>query len=327
MKNKPIYSFVVPIYNDGYLAKDFCREFADVFGRAFPDRPVSEVAELIFVNDGSIDSSINLLKDLLSEHDFLRIIDLSRNFGQHIAISCGFREARGTFVGRTNVDMQDPLSEIPRFIQAIQTPGTDLVIGIYTKRRSKPSDRITSYFFFKFFNWLSGHAVPRNTSSLRIMSRRYIDTYNSLTEKSRFPQGIDSWLGFNHQYISVGHNERVDKKSSYTWRSRLKLAIDGSLSFSDRPLGLITAAGITFMVFALLYSIYLIAWRLLSDDPLPGYASIVLFFLLFSGFQNICLGIIAQYIGKVLQEVQNRPLYVIKDRYEAGATTNEFGQA
>jgi glycosyltransferase involved in cell wall biosynthesis len=325
--NKPVYSYIVPIYNDGYLARDFCREFATVFAQAFPETPLREVVELIFVNDGSTDSSINLLKDLLPERDFLRVIDLSRNFGQHIAISCGFSEARGTFVGRTNVDMQDPLSEIPRFIEAIQDPNIDLVIGTYDERQSRNSDKITAYFFFRFFNWLSGQTIPQNTSSLRLMSRRYIDTYNSLTEKTRFPQGIDSWLGFNHQYISIGHNERADKKSSYTWRSRLKIALDASLSFSDRPLGLIFAAGVAFMIFAVLFSAYLIGWRLLSDDPLPGYASLVLFFLLFSGFQNICLGIIAQYIGKVLQEVQNRPLYVIKDRYEGGAKANGFGQA
>jgi len=317
------YSFVVPIYNDGYLARQFCIEFEKAFKDTFHLSSISNVAELIFVNDGSPDNSIVQLKALLTEFDFLRIIDLSRNFGQHIAIACGFREAKGRFVGRMNVDMQDPPSEIPKFIEAIESSGADLVIGVYEQRQSSLIDRFTSHIFFVFFNWLSGAKIPHNTSPLRIMSRRYIDAYNQLTEKTRFPQGLDSWLGFDHRFIKSEHRERIDKRSSYTLRKRLRLAVEAGLSFSERPLALIFWLGFALVAFGLCYSAFLIAWRAFSGNRVPGYASTIILFTLFSGFQNIGMGIVAQYIGRVLQETQNRPLYLIKGsfaskvRYEA----------
>ena len=315
MKMLP-YSFVVPIYNDAYLARDFCIVFEQVFRELRPTHDLRNTVELIFVNDGSGSESTLLLRPLVNDFNFVRIIELSRNFGQHVAIACGFKEARGQFVGRTNVDMQDPLSEIPKMITMLEHSDTDIVIGIYEQRESSWQDRVTAYLFYRFFNWLTGQETPQNTSSLRLMSRRYIDAYNTLKETTRFPQGLDNWLGFNREYIPIGHMERADGNSSYTLKGRIKLAVDAALSFSDRPLALIFWMGTALITFGLVYSVYLVVWRLLSSDPIPGYASLLIFFVIFFGIQNLCIGVVAQYIGKIILEVQNRPLFLIKNRFE-----------
>lgn len=313
---KPRYSLVVPIYNDAYLARDFCAVFDQVFRGADANRDLRETAELIFVNDGSEVDSTLLLRQLFNEYRFVKVVELSRNFGQHIAIACGFKEARGDFVGRTNVDMQDPLAEIMKMIEVLETSDADIVVGTYKNRASSWQDRLTAYLFYRFFNWLTGQKTPQNTSSLRLMSRRYIDAYNSLTEKTRFPQGLDNWLGFNQRYIEIEHRDRSDGKSSYTFKGRLKLAVDAALSFSEKPLALIFWLGTALIAFGVIYSVYLATWRLLSPDPIPGYASLLIFFLLLFGIQNLCIGVIAQYIGKILLEAQNRPLFVVKERHE-----------
>ncbi|MBI5321112.1 MAG: glycosyltransferase family 2 protein [Bradyrhizobium sp.] len=310
------YSLVIPIYNDAYLARDFCIAFRDVMEKHLARKNIEDEVELIFVNDGSADDSITTLKALVSNFAFVRVIDLSRNFGQHIAIACGLAEARGQIVGRANVDMQDPVLEIPRMLQALEQSDTDIIVGVYQERFSKIRDKLSAYFFYKFFNWLSNGTTPQNTSSLRFMSRRYVDAYNKLNEKTRFPQGLDNWLGFNHRYISIAHSERKDGQSSYTFKKRVKLGVDAALSFSERPLRLIFWLGVAFLAFGAAYSAYLIAWRFLSPDPIPGYASLVILFVTFCGIQNLCLGIVAQYIGKILQEVLDRPLFLVKDRYE-----------
>ena len=315
--SNPRYSYVVPIYNDAYLARDFCETFRSVFREKFATDSIADLTELIFVNDGSSDDSIDTLKSLLPDYDFIKIIDLSRNFGQHIAIACGFKEALGQYVGRTNVDMQDPLSDIPRMIDMIEHSHVDIVIGIYDERFSGWQDKLSANLFYRFFNWLTYHKTPQNTSSLRLMSRRYIDAYNLLTEKTRFPQGLDNWLGFNHSYIPIAHKERIDNRSSYTLSKRLKLAVDAALSFSERPLAFIFWLGVALIGFGVAFSVYLIVWRLVSSDPIPGYASLIIFFVMFCGIQNLCIGIVAQYIGKILSEVQNRPLFLVKDRFSA----------
>jgi dolichol-phosphate mannosyltransferase len=310
------YSIVVPIYGDGYLARALCQEIDRVMsGYVRPGR-LRDSLELIFVNDGSRDDSLDALLECRKGFDFVRVIDLSRNFGQHCAIACGMREARGEIVLRMNVDMQDPPSAIPLLLETLRSGGYDLVAGRYTARKSPLANRISSYLYFLLFRFLTGFDAPQNTSPLRAMSRRFVDTYNALTEKSRFPQGLDQWLGFRHKYVEIEHRSRADGRSSYNLWSRLRLAANGILYFSDRPLKFVALAGLVLAFLGLALAGYFVTDRLLGADYLPGYASLASIGLIAFGVQLGCMGLVGLYIAKIFKEVQNRPLYIIREKFD-----------
>jgi glycosyltransferase involved in cell wall biosynthesis len=304
-------SIVVPIYGDGYLARAFCAEVMNVMV------PYSgpEGFEVIFVNDGSRDDSLQELLKLGAQYPFVTVVDLSRNFGQHAAIACGMHKARGQVVLRMNVDMQDPPAEIPRMVDTLREGDFDLVVGRYAERRSPWLNKVTALLFFYIFKFLTGFESPQNTSPLRAMSRRFVAAYNGLTEKSRFPQGLDQWLGFRHKYIEIEHRDRVDGRSSYNFWSRLKLALNGVLYFSDRPLTLVALAGFCLAAFGFVLSAYVIAEKLLGVEYLPGYASLVALALTGFGVQLGCTGLVGLYVAKIFREVQNRPLYIVRETY------------
>jgi dolichol-phosphate mannosyltransferase len=313
------YSIVVPIYNDAYLARALCEEVRQVMTRYLGQPTLAHDVELIFVNDGSRDGSLEVLVGLREEFDFVRVIDLSRNFGQHPAIACGMREARGEVVLRMNVDMQDPPAEIPKLLEHLEAGGYDLVVGRYRVRKSSLVVRATAASYFSLFRLLTGFDAPQNTSPLRVMGRRFVDAYNALTEKSRFPQGLDQWLGFRHKYVEIDHQPRADGRSSYTFWSRLRLALTGILYFSDRPLQLVATTGFFAALFGFALAAYIATEKLLGIDYLPGYASLASIGLIAFGLQLAAIGLVGLYVGRIFSEVQNRPLYVVRERFDRPA--------
>lgn len=304
------YSIVVPIYNDGYLARALCEEIRRVFSFAPDDY------ELIFIEDGSKDDSLDQLLTLLDEFNFIRIIELSRNFGQHQAIACGFREARGEIIIRLNVDMQDPPSELPKFIQAIQGGHYDIVIGIYAKRSSPLLTRITSMLYFSTLELITGLRVSKNSSPMRLMNRRYIDAYNQIHEKFHFPQGLEAWLGFKKHEIEIEHTPRSDGKSSYTFIARLKLALYCFLYFSDRPIKLMMGFGFLVSILGFFIGLVIMISKIRGAEILPGYASTVVLLLIAFGIHLCCLGLVGLYVGRIFVETKNRPLFLIRQCYE-----------
>lgn len=316
-------SVVVPIYNDGRLAPAFCAEIERVFGGFLNTGRIDDVVEVIFVNDGSQNDSITILMELARQHAFVRVVDLSRNFGQHIAIACGLREASGEIVFRMNVDMQDRPTDMPRFIETMRKDASDLVIGIYSVRESPWITRVTAKLYFWLFQFLTGFPSTQNTSPLRAMSRRFVDAYNLLTERSRFPQGLDHWLGFEQQYIPIEHHARADGRSSYNFWSRLGLGLEGLLYFSNRPLTLIASLGFFLSVAGLLLGFYVIVVQLFWGDFLPGFAALSAIGLIAFGIQLGSIGVVGLYVARIFAEAQNRPLYLVKRRYGASPDTSE----
>jgi glycosyltransferase involved in cell wall biosynthesis len=309
------FTMVVPVYNDGYLVEPYCAEFDKAMRSHFQTDKLEEHCELIFVDDGSKNNTLASLTAMIEQYKYVRVIELSRNFGQHIAIACGFREARGELIGRMNIDMQDHPEDLPRMLTSFQTENVDMVIGIYKERRHSALNKLTAYLYFRLFNIFTGLTVPQNTAPLRIMNRSYIDAYNTLQEKSRFPQGLDEWFGFKKKYLLIEHHKREDGKSSYNLFSRWALAIDGVLSFSDKPLKLILYAGAVAAIFGFIVSIALVSMRLVYNIYVPGYVSLITVILVCFGIQIMCIGITGLYIGRILRETQNRPLYVIRGKY------------
>jgi dolichol-phosphate mannosyltransferase len=309
------YSFVVPIYNDAYLAESFCINFESVFQEYIQEKDISNQVELIFVNDGSKNNSLELLIELTTKFSFVKVINLSRNFGQHIALSCGYQNAKGLFVGMLNVDQQEPPSELTKLIDFMKSQNHDIVFGLADSRKTSFTNRLTSNIFNYLLNFLTRSNTPLNVTTARVMNRKFTDAYNSLSEKTRYLPGLESWLGFSHGYLPIKHTERAVGKSSYNFKKRLNMAVESILSFSDYPLRLITTFGFIISVIGFLLTIILLFVKLFFIDFQPGFATTISLITFFAGIQILVIGVASLYIGRILKEVQNRPLFVIKDKY------------
>lgn len=306
-------SVVVPIYNDGYLANDFCVDFNSVF-KSYYGVKIDEYVELIFVNDGSTNNSILHLKELTSQYNYIKVIDLSKNFGQHIALSCGYLHTKGDFVAMLNIDRQEPPSEILKLLNFIENSEYEIVYGLVEKRQTSFFNRLTSSFFNRILNFLTQENIPLNVSTLRVMSRKFINNYNLFSEKSRYLPGLENWLGFKKGYLPINHQKRLEGKSSYNFKRRFKMAFESIISFSDFPLRLIVLIGILVVILGFILIGYLIISKILFINYQPGYTTTISLITFLGGIQIMVIGLASLYIGRILKEVQNRPLFVINEK-------------
>lgn len=310
-----LYSFVVPIYNDGYLVQSFCEEFEKTFQNYVKNESIENDVELIFVNDGSNDNSIQYLVDNVNKFKFIKVIDLSRNFGQHVALSCGYKSAMGSFVGMLNVDQQEPPSQLPILLDYLINNNFDIVYGTYEERKTSILNKITSKLFSILLNYLTQNNTPSNVTTSRVMNRKFVNAYNQLTEKSRYLPGLETWLGFKHGFTPIIHTNRKIGKSSYNFKKRILMALDTIVSFSDFPLKLIVGIGILFAFIGFTLTFLLLFSKIFIIDYQPGYTSTVSLITFLGGIQIMVVGFASIYIGKILKEVQNRPLYIINKTY------------
>lgn len=308
-----LISLVVPIYNDGALAEEFCADVEVVFQRVLGTQSIENDVEVIFVNDGSRDESFALLRDVVCPRfRFARVVDLSRNFGQHVAISAGYRHAKGDYVACVNVDREDPPDQIPIVLDVIRNGEYDFVGGRYKQRDVPFFNRLTSKTFMRVLNLLTGYDVPLDMADLRIMNRRFVDAYNALTEKSRYLPGLESWLGFRRTWVLIDHRKRTRGKSSYNFKRRFMLAFDAILSFSDLPLRISVVLGTLVALLGFAMSLFLIVIKIFFVKVAPGFTATISIIVFMAGVQILVMGVAGLYIGRILREVQGRPLYVVR---------------
>ncbi len=255
------------------------------------------------------------MENVLPRFPFARLVELSRNFGHHVALSAGYRHARGRYVGMLNVDMEDPPDQIPLLLEVLEKGEADIVHGLYQHRDVPWMNRITSRGFNAVLNWLTGYTVPPASTTLRIMNRRFVDAYNGLTEKSRYIPGLEFWLGFRHAYVPMRHQRRQQGTSSYNFRRRLRLATEAIISFSDLPLKMAAMAGMVIALVGLLMALFLVLSKLFVRDYQAGYTSTIAVIVFLGGVQILVVGLASIYIGRILREVQNRPLYIVREVY------------
>jgi len=309
------YSFVVPIYNDGALAEDFCREIEKTFRAYLGHDDLARDLEVIFVDDGSANDSPELLKRVCDDFAFARCVLLSRNFGQHIATSAGYRAASGDYVGTLNVDMEEPPRFLPDLLDALKQGDHDIAGGRHQGRPVGFTTRLTSWLFTVVMNRLTGYRNPANATTMRIMTRRAVDMYNGLTEKSRYIPGLESWLGLRYTRVPIEQQPRKAGKSSYNFRRRLRMAIHSIISFSDFPLRVAVTLGLLVATAGMLLAIGLVVQKLFFTEMLPGYTSTLVVIVFLGGVQIAVTGIASLYIGRILAEVQQRPLFVVRETY------------
>lgn len=318
----PLLSFVVPIYGDGYLALPFCEAMQAAMEKLQPGCDLADFVEVIFVNDGSPNNSQDQLLAASRRFLFVRVIQLSRNFGQHVAVSCGYRFATGRYVGMLNADQQDPPDQIGPLLDTLKAGDFDIAIGLRSQRGESWLNSFTSRAFHAAMNLLTGSKTPVNAATLRIMSRQFVDAYNRLSEKTPYIPALENWLGFRHVYVPIRHQARISGKSTYSFRKRWRLAVESIIGFSDLPLRIAATLGFAITSIGMLLSLGLVIQKLFFTRLAPGYTSTITIVIFLGGLNLMFLGLVSLYVGRILREVQGRPQYIVKSydgfRHEEG---------
>lgn len=303
-------SIIIPMKNES-------AGLAVLFQKLLPDIERANLPyEIIVINDGSTDDTLERLLAYQKNIPNLRIIDFSRNFGKEAALTAGMAAARGDAAIPIDADLQDPTELIPQMISKWRE-GYEMVIATRTDRSGDSFfKRIFSQGFYRLFNFLSDTHLIRNAGDYRLFDRKVIDAFLTLPERTRFNKGLFAWLGFRSCLISHVRPERAVGKTKWNYRKLFRFAIDGLTSFSATPLKIFSAIGFITAGCALLYGIYVIINTLLFGNRVAGYPSLVVLILLFGGLNMIAVGMLGEYVSRIFIETKQRPLYVIRNTYE-----------
>ncbi|KJB85160.1 glycosyltransferase [Paenibacillus sp. E194] len=268
--------------------------------------------ELIFVNDGSRDRTLEILAEIAQSDQRVKVIDFSRNFGHQAAVSAGISKANGDAIVIIDADLQDPPEVILTMVKKWEE-GYDVVYGKRKKREGETFFKlITAKYFYKFLKYMSDVDIPRDTGDFRLIDKKVAYVFNKMTEKNRFIRGMISWVGFNQTYVEYNRNERFAGVTKYPLKKMIKFASDGIFSFSSKPLKFIMRLGFSTVILAFIVLIYSLLSKILGVPTEAGWTSIMVAITLFSGVQLLSLGIIGEYIARIYDESKNRPLYLIK---------------
>lgn len=301
----PEFSVVIPIYNEEETIPDLYRRLTAVMEKL-------GTYEIIMVDDGSTDSSWQLIKEIHETDSRVKGVSLSRNFGHHIAITAGLDSSSGKAVILMDGDLQDPPEEIPKLYEKFKE-GYDLVYGIRHVRKDPLFKKMNAYLFWWILRRFSGVNIPKGQTMLRILSRRLADVLNDMREYARFIHGMMAWTGFHVTTLEIEHGARMKGKSKYNIPKAFKLAFHAVTSFSTIPLRLAIYTGFISSFISLLVGLYMVYRKIAYNIPVLGYASIIVSLFFIGGIQLLMLGIFGEYLGRTYQEVQRRPLYVIKE--------------
>lgn len=299
-------TIVVPVHNEAETLPELYRRVSSVTG-------VNEqLYELIFVNDGSQDASLEIMKTLHDQDRRVKVIDLSRNFGHQVAVSAGLDHAHGDVVIVMDADLQDPPELLQAFL-AKWREGFDVIYGIRRRRKEGVLKRLLSVGFYRIFRKISAVNMPLDAGAFSLIDARVVDLLRSMPERTRFIPGLRSWVGFRQTGIEYDRPPR-HAGTAVRMTRLFRLAIDGLTSFSYLPLQMASYAGFTIAGLSFLAAVYYLYGRLTTNKPVLGFATIVILILFLGGVQLITLGIIGEYIGRIFDEVKHRPLYVVRDR-------------
>ena len=303
----PVFSVVIPIFNE----EEVLPELHQRLTRAMEAMQASY--ELLFVNDGSRDGSIELLRNLASQDPRIKVIDFARNFGHQAAITAGMDLAAGDAVVVIDADLQDPPEVIARLAEKWRE-GYDVVYAVREKRQGDSLfKRATAALFYRLLKRITSVDIPVDTGDFRLMSRRALEAFKTLRERHRFVRGLVSWIGFRQTGVTFVRDERHAGVTKYPLHKMVKFAFDGLTSFSFAPLQMATYMGFVTAFTAFLGILWVVGVRLFTSEAIPGWASQIVCTLLLGGIQLISLGIIGEYIGRIYDEVKGRPLYLTRE--------------
>jgi polyisoprenyl-phosphate glycosyltransferase len=304
---RPALSVVIPIYNEDDNLPALHARLSEVL------LVQGETYEIVFVDDGSRDGSLELLRAFAATDPHVQLIELARNFGHQVAISAGLDHARGEGVIVMDADLQDPPEVLPQFI-AKWREGHDVVYAIRTQRKEHWLKRSAYAVFYRLLKRVANIDIPLDAGDFCIMDRAVVDLLVGMPERNRFVRGIRSWVGLNQVGLAYERHARHAGRPKFTLSRLVRLALDGLFSFSYVPLRVITMLGFGVSFLSLVLAIFYAVKKLTVGLNPPGFATLTVAVFFLAGMQLITIGVIGEYVGRIFEEVKRRPLYVIRQR-------------
>ena len=301
-----LLSIVVPCYNEEESVKLFLSEIQSILA--------DYNFEVIFVNDGSSDNTLDVIKDLADSNSNVKYISFSRNFGKESAIYAGLSNANGDLVCLIDADLQHPPRLIPEMIESICSGEADVVAARRTSRKGE--SRVKSFFshmFYKVFNRISQITLVEGATDFRVMKRIVVDAVLDLPEYNRFSKGLFQWVGFETKWIAYENVERVAGESAWSFRQLVRYSIEGVVAFTTIPLTIVIFLGTILSVVAFLYMLFIIIKYLIYSDPVQGFATTMSVILLLGGIQLLSIGALGKYLEKTYTETKKRPIYIVRE--------------
>tara|TARA_R110002096_G_scaffold309403_1_gene503895 strand:- start:16176 stop:17120 length:945 start_codon:yes stop_codon:yes gene_type:complete len=300
-------SVIVPCYDEEDVINVCYERIVDVFNS------IDELLELIFINDGSTDETVELIRGICQQDDRVVLIDLSRNFGKEAAMSAGIDYMTGDAAIILDADLQDPPEVIPVFIEQWKN-GYDNIYGVRTKRDGESwFKKKTAQHFYQILKKMSFVDIPQNAGDFRLLSRRAVDAIKELPERQRFMKGLFAWIGFNTAAVEYERHARVAGETKWNYWNLWNFALEGITSFSTLPLRLASYIGISISLISFIYAVFIFIRTLLYGTSVDGYASQMVVILFLGGLQLLFLGVIGEYLGRIFNETKDRPLYMTKE--------------
>jgi polyisoprenyl-phosphate glycosyltransferase len=301
------YSIIVPMYNEEEVIEETYKRLKEVMDGT------GEAYELVFVNDGSKDRTVEIMGRICQADANVRLLDFSRNFGHQIAITAGMDYAAGRAIVVIDADLQDPPTVILSMIEKWKQ-GYDVVYGKRLKRKGETFfKKVTAKYFYRLLRSMTNVDIPVDTGDFRLIDRKVADVLRGLKEKNRFVRGLVSWVGFRQTSVEYVREERWAGETKYPLKKMLRFAMDGITSFSHKPLRLATYLGFGISGLSFIYLLIVLYQALFTDTTQTGWASTVAINLFFNGIMLILLGIIGEYIGRIYDESKDRPLYIVQE--------------
>ncbi len=303
---RPAVSLVVPILNEVETLPAFHARARDALVEAGEDY------EMVFVDDGSTDGSLDVLRALAADDPRIRVVSFSRNFGHQTAVTAGLHRAAGDHVAVIDGDLQDPPELVPKMV-ARAREGHDVVYAVRRSRAEGLPMRTAYRVFYRLLRRVSYLDIPPDSGDFAVMSRRVVDLLNEMPERDRFVRGIRAWVGFRQTGYPYDRDERYAGTSKYPFGKLVRLASDGLISYSYLPLRVVTQLGFVISLAAFLLMLVLIVLRIATGQLIVGWTSTLVVIMFLGGVQLICLGTMGEYVGRIFDEVKRRPLYVVRE--------------
>jgi polyisoprenyl-phosphate glycosyltransferase len=309
----PILSIIVPVKDEEEAIAPFIERVGAVLDGL--DDPAAKAWEILFVDDGSSDATLAAIITANQADPRIRAVSFSRNFGKEPALSAGLDFAQGSAVIPIDVDLQDPPEVIGDMITAWRA-GHEVVYGV---RRNRESDslpkRLTADLYYRAHNRLSHDKIPEHAGDFRLLDRKVVDVIKAMPERNRFMKGLFAWSGFKQTAVEYDRVERNVGTTKFRYWKLWTLALDGITSASTAPLRIWSYIGVVVALLSFLYALYIIIFTIVTGIDAPGYASLMTAVLFFGGLQLISLGVLGEYVGRILVETKQRPLYVIRETF------------
>ncbi|HYI64406.1 MAG TPA: glycosyltransferase family 2 protein [Allosphingosinicella sp.] len=318
MSEGPVLTLIAPVKDEEEAIAPFIARVAPILDGLFPDAGAEPAWEILFVDDGSEDNTLPAIVQAHLADPRIRALSLSRNFGKEAALTAGLDFASGRAVIPIDVDLQDPPEMIGAML-AKWRDGYEVVYGVRTNRETDSlPKRLTADLYYRAHNYLSSDKIPEHAGDFRLLDRSVVEIIKAMPERNRFMKGLFAWSGFRQAAVEYKRSERAVGTTKFRYWRLWTLALDGITSASTMPLRIWSYIGVVIASVSLLYAVWVVVKTILFGSDVAGYPSLMVAILFFGGLQLISLGVLGEYVGRILIETKRRPLYVVRKKIGLG---------